>query len=110
MKKELQWMREDHPSSVESQIKKKRKMKPIGKYILIKTIEETITAASGLILSADDASQLRYKKGIVVKPGTDVQEIKEGNDIYYDTRAGYTMLIGSETYTIIVERDVVVVL
>jgi co-chaperonin GroES (HSP10) len=85
-------------------------MKPIGKYLLIKTIEEEIKHSSGLILSADDASQMRYKKGIVVKPGTDVDVISEGDSIYYDTRAGYTMIIKGETYTIIVERDVVVVL
>jgi co-chaperonin GroES (HSP10) len=85
-------------------------MKPIGKYILIKTVEEEIKHSSGLILSADDASQMRYKKGIVIKPGTDVEVINEGDSIYYDTRAGYTMIIGGETCTIIVERDVVVVL
>jgi|TARA_R110000772_G_scaffold236643_2_gene348328 co-chaperonin GroES (HSP10) len=85
-------------------------MKPIGKYILIKTVEEEIKHSSGLILSADDASQMRYKKGIVIKPGTDVEVINEGDSIYYDTRAGYTMIIDGETCTIIVERDVVVVL
>ena len=85
-------------------------MRPIGKYILIKTIEEEIKHSSGLLLSAEDANQMRYKKGLVVKPGTDVEQIKEADSIYYDTRAGYTMVINGETYTIIVERDVVVVL
>ena len=85
-------------------------LKPIGKYILIKTIEEEIKHSSGLILSAEDANQLRYKKGKIVKPGTDVVGIDEGDEIYYDSRAGYTMVINGETYTIIVERDVVVVL
>lgn len=85
-------------------------MKPIGKYILIKTIEEEIKHSSGLILSAEDANQLRYKKGVIVKPGTEVETIKANDEIYYDSRAGYTMVINGETYTIIVERDVVVVL
>lgn len=85
-------------------------MKPIGKYILIKTIEEEIKHSSGLILSAEDANQLRYKKGKIVKPGTDVVGIVEGDEIYYDSRAGYTMLINGDKFTIIVERDVVVVL
>ena len=53
---------------------------------------------------------MRYKKGLVVKPGTDVEVIHEGDSIYYDTRAGYTMVVNGDTYTIIVERDVVVVL
>ena len=85
-------------------------MKPIGKYIVIKTIEEEIKTSSGLLLSAEDASQMRYKKGLVVKPGSTVEVIKEDDNIYYDKRAGFTMLIENEPYTIITENDVVVVL
>ena len=85
-------------------------MKPIGKYIVIKTIEEEIKTSSGLLLSAEDAKEMRYKRGLVVKPGSDVRVIKESDEIYYDKRAGFTMLIHNEPYTIITERDVVVVL
>ena len=85
-------------------------MKPIGKNIVIKSIEEEIVTESGLLLSADDASNLRYKKGLVVKPGTDVNVIKENDSIYYDKRSGYTMLIDGTAYTIISENDIVVVL
>lgn len=85
-------------------------MTPIGKNIVIKTIDEEIKTTSGLLLSAEDASQFRYKKGQVVKPGTEVDVISEGDMIYYDKRSGYTMLIHDEPYTIISERDVVVVL
>jgi len=85
-------------------------MRPIGKYLLIKTIQEEIKSESGLILSAEDVSQLRYKKGSVVEPGSDVNLIKSGDDIYYDNSSGYTMIISGETYTIIRESDVVVVL
>ena len=63
-------------------------MKPIGTNIVIKTIEEEIKTSSGLLLSSDDANQLRYKKGIIVKPGTEVTVINEGDEIYYDKRAG----------------------
>ncbi len=85
-------------------------MKPIGKNIVIKTIEEEIKTSSGLLLSSDDANLLRYKKGLIVKPGLDVKSVNEGDSIYYDKRAGYTMLINDEPYTIISENDVVVVL
>ena len=85
-------------------------MKPIGTNIVIKTIEEEIKTASGLLLSSEDANQLRYKTGTVKKPGSDVSVIKEGDSIYYDKRAGYTMLINEEPYTIISQNDVVVVL
>ena len=85
-------------------------MTPIGKNIVIKTIDEEIKTTSGLLLSAEDASGFRYKKGQVVMPGTEVDVISEGDMIYYDKRSGYTMLIHDEPYTIISERDVVVVL
>ena len=42
-------------------------MQPIGKYIVVKNIDEEIKTESGLILSGDDANQLRYKRAIVQK-------------------------------------------
>ena len=85
-------------------------MKPIGKYIIINTIEEETKTASGILLSASDVDEFRYKKGNVVKTGSDVTVIHENDLIYYDKNAGHTMLIGDKPYTIITERDVVVVL
>jgi co-chaperonin GroES (HSP10) len=84
-------------------------MKPIGKNIIIQSIEEEIKTQSGLLLSSEDTNQLRYKKGTVVIQGTDVSVIKANDTIYYDKRAGFTMLINNEPYTIIQEKDVVVV-
>lgn len=85
-------------------------MKPIGKYIIIKTIDEELKTESGLILSGEDVNQMRYKRGIVIASGTDVDNIKKNDDIYYDKAHGFTMLIDDKQYTIITERDVVVVL
>jgi co-chaperonin GroES (HSP10) len=85
-------------------------MKPIGKYIVIKTIDEELKTESGLFLSGDDVNQMRYKRGLVVEAGTDVPHIKKDDDIYYDKAHGFTMLIDDKQYTIIRENDVVVVL
>lgn len=85
-------------------------MKPIGKYIVIKQIKEELKTQSGLLLSAQDASEFRYKKGEVIKEGTDVKVISVGDKIYYDGGAGHQMLIEDNPYTIIQERDVVVVI
>ena len=85
-------------------------MKPIGKYIVIKEIKEELKTESGLLLSAQDASQFRYKKGKVIKPGTHVSEIAENDLIYYDKSAGFSLLLNDCSYTIITERDIVVVL
>ena len=47
-------------------------MKPIGKYIVIDEIKEEISTESGILLTTEDTKDLRYKKGVVVMPGTDV--------------------------------------
>lgn len=85
-------------------------MRPIGKYIVIDAVKEETTTSSGLLLSAEDADQMRYGRGVVVASGTDVTDIGAGEELYYDKRASYTMLIDGVARTIISERDVVVVL
>lgn len=89
---------------------KNNTMKPVGKYIIIKTITEEVKTSSGLLLSQSDVDDFRYRKGEVIKPGTDVTVIKPFDIIYYDKNAGHTMMISDNTYTIIQERDVVIVL
>jgi co-chaperonin GroES (HSP10) len=84
-------------------------MKPIGKYLVVKDIQENVKTESGLILSGEDTNQLRYKRGMVIAPGTDVDAIQEGDELYYDKAHSFTMLIDDMQYTIISERDVVVV-
>lgn len=85
-------------------------MKPIGKYVVIKIIKEELKTESGLLLSSQDAADFRYKKAEVVKQGTDVKVINSGDIIYYDGAAGHEMLIEDNPYTVITERDIVVVL
>ena len=84
-------------------------MKPIGKYIVAKDLVEEIKTQSGLVLSGDDANQFRYKKAVVIKPGTDVSTIQEFDIIYYDKGHGFTMIINDEQFTVLRESDVVVV-
>ena len=85
-------------------------MKPVGKYIIISEVSEEISTESGILLSAEDTNKLRYKKAVVIKPGTDVVVINEHQEIYYDSRAGYKMVIHGNQHTVISESDVVVVL
>lgn len=81
----------------------------IGKNIIVTDIDEEIKTESGLLLSADDAKGFRYRKALVVQPGTEVSVIKPGDEIYYDKAHSYTMVIEEKQHTIIQERDVVVV-
>jgi co-chaperonin GroES (HSP10) len=84
-------------------------MRPIGKYIAIKKIEEEVRTSSGLLLSSKDIGDMRYGKGVAVRVGTDVSVISDGDTLYYDKSRSYTMIIEDEPYVIISERDVVVV-
>lgn len=85
-------------------------MKAIGKNIVIKTIEEEVRTSSGLVLSGEDTNQLRYKRGIVLTPGTEVANIKAGDEIYYDKAQSFMMIVNDDHCVIIQERDVVLVL
>jgi len=85
-------------------------MKPIGKYIVVKNVDEEIMTESGLVLTGDDANQMRYKKAVVIASGTEVMDIKEGDAVYYDKGRSFTMVIDEAHCTIIREGDVVVVL
>ena len=85
-------------------------MKAIGKNIIIKSIEEEVKTSSGLVLSGEDTNQLRYKRGIVINSGTEVNAIKAGDEVYYDKANSYMMIINDDHCVIIQERDVVLVL
>ena len=87
-----------------------KNLKPIGKYIVVRDVQENVKTESGLFLSGEDTNQLRYKRATVIAPGTDVTVIDEGDELYYDKGHSFTMLIDDTPYTIITERDVVVVI
>jgi co-chaperonin GroES (HSP10) len=84
-------------------------MKPIGKYIVVAQVDESVRTDSGLVLSGEDVNQFRYKRGVVVEPGTEVAHIVKGDKIYYDKAHSFTMVIDGSQYTVLRESDVVVV-
>ena len=86
-------------------------MKVVGKNILIQETEEKIkTTKSGLLLGEQQREDLRYRKGIVVSPGTEVNAVESGDDIYFDRHAGFALEINETLYIVIQEKDIVVVI
>lgn len=85
-------------------------MRVIGKNLLILTQPEDTRSAGGLIMTASDVNELRYKKATVVSAGSMVDGIKPGAFIYFDKAAGHSIRINEDLYTVIMEKDVVVVL
>ncbi len=85
-------------------------MKAIGKFIIINKIEDDVKTESGLMLTPEDMKGYRYRRGVIVTPGSEVSCVKKDDKIYYDKSAGHEMIINDTPYTIIQERDIVVVL
>lgn len=84
-------------------------MKAIGDRIVIERIVEELKTGA-LTLNASDKESIRYKKGKIISKGSDISDLEDGNVILYDSAAGHTIMIDSSQYTIILRRDVAVVL
>ncbi len=86
-------------------------MKAIGKYIVIKPIKEVDTKTKGgLILAENQREDIRYRRAKVVQPGTEVEVLKKGDEVYYDKAAGFNIELEKEQYKVIKEFDVVIVI
>jgi co-chaperonin GroES (HSP10) len=85
-------------------------MKAVGRYILVKEVKESHKSKGGLLLTSKDTVGMMYRKGEVVSFGTGVTYLKEGDDIYYNKLTTHEVRIGEDLYTVVQEKDVVVVL
>ncbi len=86
-------------------------MRAIGKYIVIDPVKENDTVTKGgLILSEKQREDVRYRKAKVIQVGEDVKAISNGDNIYYDKSAGFSIEIDKANYKVIKEFDVVIVL
>jgi len=86
-------------------------MKAVGKYIVIKPIKDTnARTTGGLILAEKQREDIRYRKALVIEPGTDVMDVDAGDKIYYDKASGFGIEIKNKQYKVIKENDVVVII
>jgi co-chaperonin GroES (HSP10) len=86
-------------------------MKAIGKYIVIDPIKEVdATTKGGLILAESQREDVRYRKAKIITVGSDVNVLKNNDEIYYDKSSGFNIEIKKEQYKVIKEQDVVVII
>jgi len=86
-------------------------MKAVGKYIVIDPVKETnVKTEGGLILAEKQREDIRYRRAKVVEPGSDVNVLKQGDEIYYDRSSGFKIELNNKEYKVIKEFDVVVIL
>ena len=86
-------------------------MNAVGKYIVIEPIKEVdVQTKGGLILAEKQREDIRYRRAKVIEPGTEVEVLKKGDEVYYDKSAGFNIEINKENYKVIKEHDVVIIL
>ena len=86
-------------------------MKAVGKYIVIDPIKEVdTTTKGGLILAEKQREDVRYRRAKVIEPGSNVEILKTGDEIYYDKASGFNIEIDKNEYKVIKESDVVIIL
>lgn len=85
-------------------------MKVLNKYLIVKKIAEQKQTKSGLLLTGEDANEMRYHKAIVYKVGDSINGINSDDTVLYDKVQSYDIVLDNERMTIIQERDVVCVL
>jgi co-chaperonin GroES (HSP10) len=85
-------------------------MKVLNKYILAQKVAEQKQTKSGLLLTGEDSSEMRYHKATVFDVGIQVAGIQYGDTILYDKVNSHDVLINETRYVILQEKDVVVVL
>jgi chaperonin GroES len=86
-------------------------MKAIGRNIIIEKIKEgTTTTRGGLLLAENQREDIRYVEATVLSVGEQVEGLKEKDSIFFDRHAGHKIEIDKQTYHVIKNQDVVVVL
>ena len=86
-------------------------MKAIGRNIIIEKIKEgTTTTKGGLLLAENQREDIRYVEATVLSVGEQVEGLKEKDSMFFDRHAGHKIEIDKQTYHVIKNQDVVVVL
>lgn len=86
-------------------------MKAIGRNIIIEKIKEgTTKTKGGLLLAENQREDIRYVEATVLSVGEQVEGLKEKDNIFFDRHAGHKIEINKQTYHVIKNQDVVVVL
>ena len=84
-------------------------MKVLNKFLLVKRVSEQKQTRSGLLLTGADSNDMRYHKATVHSVSDSITGINSGDTILYDKVQSHEIVLGSERYTIIQEKDVVCV-
>ncbi len=77
---------------------------PLGKRVLVKRVEETNTTSSGIIIP--DNAKEKPSRGEVVAVGSEVNELKNGNEVVFGKYSGNEVSLDGKVYIVLDVDDV----
>jgi chaperonin GroES len=78
--------------------------KPLGDRLLVKTVEEANTTASGIIIP--DNAKEKPNRAEVVAVGNEVEDVKVGDTVVYGKYAGTELVLEGSDYIVLELSDV----
>jgi len=73
--------------------KKEKEVIPRGKYVLVKQDEPEAKESEFGILSPDSQEQDQKARGVVIAVGSDIKDIKKGDEVIFGAYAGEEMIV-----------------
>ncbi len=87
------------------------KIKPLGRRILAKKIEEEQRKTSGGIVLPESAKSDKVVRAKVMAIGTDEKfEVKKGDEILVSSFAGTEVEVGEDKLLLVLEKDVLAII
>jgi len=84
-------------------------MKAVNHYLVIEPVKEEPKKVGGLILTDEVNEDNRYLKAKVISAGNLVEGINQDDIVYYDKHAGHGIQHDEKFYSVIQQRDVVLI-
>tara|TARA_R100000458_G_scaffold11030_1_gene8788 strand:+ start:151 stop:408 length:258 start_codon:yes stop_codon:yes gene_type:complete len=84
-------------------------MQAINDYVIVDKPKEGPKKVGGLILTDETDETNRYRKANIISVGNLVEEVKNGDVIFYDGVAGHDIAYNDKIYRVIRSRDIVIV-
>lgn len=84
-------------------------MQAINDYVVILPIKEEPKNVGGFLITESTTKDIRYLKGKIISLGNLTQGLEENKIIYYDKHAGHSISFDGNWYSVIRQRDIVLV-
>ncbi len=85
-------------------------MRALGHYLIVDEIpEEVKKTAGGLLLNEKSREDIRYRKGVVISLGEQIDILEVGETVLFDKASGQKIAFAEDEYKVITLRDVVAV-